>query len=105
MKTPKDGDILNDIVMKESKGPNVYVKKTDLPAYSWRDLPSPKASRMQLWLARLFGKKVIHTNEGYRVVAYKWRGKLYLTDAGMLEHIPNAIANAPNADVQDQKVR
>jgi hypothetical protein len=49
------------------------------PAAALRTL---QASRWAVWMARMFGEKVIGEDGEYRVVAYRWRGKLYLTDAG-----------------------
>lgn len=39
-------------------------------------------SRWTVLCARLFGRRVVGEDGDYRVVAYEWRGKLYLTDAG-----------------------
>jgi hypothetical protein len=39
-----------------------------------------RATRLQLWMARLFGKKFVATDSGCVVTMHKWRGKFYLTD-------------------------
>ena len=38
------------------------------------------ASRWTLWKARLFGERIEGEDLGNRVVGYRWRGRLYLTD-------------------------
>lgn len=39
-----------------------------------------KAPRWKRILARLFGKRVTGTDEGFTCVGYQWRGVTYMTD-------------------------
>jgi hypothetical protein len=41
--------------------------KTDTPRYKF-------------WLARLFGKRVVSSADGWVLIAYHWRGDIYVTD-------------------------
>jgi len=41
---------------------------------------SIKASRLELWLAIIFGKRYTGTDSGITVTVYYFRGKYYLTD-------------------------
>jgi len=43
-------------------------------------LATLRASRLQVWMARLFGKKVTAEDSGCIVTMHKWRGKFYLTN-------------------------
>ena len=43
-------------------------------------LNTVKASRIELWLARILGKKKVVEAEGLRLTFYWWRGKSYLVD-------------------------
>lgn len=38
------------------------------------------APRWKLWLSKLLGAKIVTRDSGYTVVAYQWRGKLYVHD-------------------------
>lgn len=55
------------------------------PVFPAAALRTLKASRWTLWMARLFGEKVLGADDGYWVVAYKWRGKLYFVGSGKVE--------------------
>jgi len=39
-----------------------------------------RASRWELFFAKLLGKKVTGFDAGCTVVGYRWRGKLYMTE-------------------------
>ncbi len=47
-------------------------------------LNTAKAALWTIWCARLFGRKVVSEDDNTRVIAYWWRGKLYLTDVHSL---------------------
>ena len=38
------------------------------------------AKRSELWLARIFGKKVVTIDSGWKTTIRYWRGKSYLVD-------------------------
>jgi hypothetical protein len=52
------------------------------PVFPLAALNSLQASRWTIFMAKLFGEKVVGADGDYQVVAYKWRGKLYFTDCG-----------------------
>ncbi len=52
------------------------------PIFPLAAVQTLKASRWTVWMARLFGEKIIGGDGTYRVVGYHWRGKMYVTDCG-----------------------
>lgn len=43
--------------------------------------PSLTASRWAVFIARLFGKKSVHIDSGYRIVIHHYKGVSYVTSA------------------------
>ncbi len=63
----------------------ILTEGTELAAYFKEACNTLKASRWQLFMARLFGKKIVN-HDGWCVVTfYQYRGVLYLTDFENLE--------------------
>lgn len=50
-----------------------------LPVAALRTL---RASRWEMMMARLFGRKIVTEDCGKRVVCRRWRGRIYMTDFG-----------------------
>jgi len=45
-----------------------------------------QAKWWEIWMARIFGKKLVATDSGCTVTIYHWRGKSYMTDCLREEH-------------------
>jgi hypothetical protein len=51
-----------------------------IPVFSEAQIRQMTAPRWKVWLAALLGRRIAVGDKHGSVVAYSWRGKLYVTD-------------------------